>query len=134
MDGSCLETSPSTSCRSAARPVEDAISSRGLLARYGERCEVEDVAARAEAGEDAARRAFDELGQALGEFLRRGCVAFEPGCLVVGGSIARSWELIRSGVLAELRPVESLETVTVAEHLDDAALLGAARYVAAGAG
>ncbi len=115
-------------------PVEDAISSRGLLARYGERCEVADVAARAEAGEDAARRAFDELGQALGEFLRPWLVAFEPGCLVVGGSIARSWELIRSGVLAELGPVEGLETVTVAEHLDDAALLGAARYVAAGAG
>jgi glucokinase len=115
-------------------PVEDAISSRGLLACYGERCEVEDVAARAEAGEDAARRAFEELGQALGEFLRPWLVAFEPGCLVVGGSIARSWELIRSGVLAELGPVESLETVTVAEHLDDAALLGAARYVAAGAG
>ena len=74
----------------------------------------------------------DELGQALGEFLRPWLLAFEPGCLVVGGSIARSWQLIRPGLLAELRPVESLERVTVAEHIDDAALLGAARYVAAG--
>jgi glucokinase len=113
-------------------PVEDAISSRGLLSRYGGRCEVEDVAARAEAGEDAARRAFDELGQALGEFLLPSLQAFEPGCLVVGGSIARSWNLIRPALLAELRQVRSLETITVAEHLDDAALLGAARYVAAG--
>ncbi len=113
-------------------PVEDTISSRGLLAGYGERCEVEDAAARAEAGEDAARRSFRELGQALGEFLRPWLLAFEPGCLVVGGSIARSWQLIRPGLLAELRPVESLERVTVAEHIDDAALLGAARYVAAG--
>jgi glucokinase len=119
-------------------PVEDTISSRGLLNRYAppsaEPIEVEDVAERAEAGEDAARRAFDELGRALGEFLRPWVRAFEPGCLVVGGSIARSWELIRSGLVSELRPVESLETVAVAEHLDDAALLGAARYVAAGAG
>jgi glucokinase len=119
-------------------PVEDAISSGGLLACYApssdEPIQVEDVAARATAGEHEARRAFDELGQALGEFLRPWLRAFEPGCLVVGGSIARSWELIRTGVLAELRPVESLETVTVAEHLDDAALLGAARYVAAGVG
>jgi predicted NBD/HSP70 family sugar kinase len=113
-------------------PVEDAISSRGLLARYGAGSEAEDVAARADAGEDAARRALAEFGQALGEFLRPWLLAFEPGCLVVGGSIARSWELIRTGLHAELRPVESLETVTVAEHLDDAALLGAARYVAAG--
>jgi glucokinase len=119
-------------------PVEDIISSRGLLNRYAppsaEAVEVEDVAARAEAGETAARRAFDELGQALGEFLRPWLRAFEPGCLVVGGSIARSWELIRSGLVSELGPVETLGTVTVAEHVDDAALLGAARYVAAGGG
>ena len=119
-------------------PVEDTISSRALLGRYArssaEPIEVEEVAARAEGGEDAARRAFDELGQALGEFLLPWLQAFEPGCLVVGGSIARSWELFRPGLLAELRRVESLETVTVAEHLDEAALLGAARYVAAGAG
>jgi glucokinase len=119
-------------------PVEDTISSRGLLDGYppptAEPIEVEDVAAKAEAGENAARRAFDELGQALGEFLRPSLCAFKPGCLVVGGSIARSWELIRSELISELRPVESLETVTVAEHVDDAALLGAARHVAAGAG
>jgi glucokinase len=119
-------------------PVEDTISSRGLLSGYAPssagRIEVEDVAARAEAGENAARAAFEELGQALGEFLRPRLRAFEPGCLVVGGSIARSWELIRSKLVSELRPVASLETVTVAQHLDDAALLGAARHVAAGAG
>jgi len=114
-------------------PVEDTVSSRGLQARYGERCEVEDIAARAKAGEDGARRAFDELGQALGEFLLPSLQAFEPGCLVVGGSIARSWELIRTGLLAELRRVDSLETVTAAEYLDDAPLLGAA-HVAAGCG
>ena len=112
-------------------PVEDTISSRGLLARYGERCDVEDVATRAAAGEDAACRAFDELGQALGEFLLPSLQAFEPGCLVVGGSIARSWDLIRPGLLVELRKADGLETVTVAEHLEDAPLLGAARYVAA---
>jgi glucokinase len=114
-------------------PVEDTVSSSGLLAGYGEQCEVADIAARAKAGEDAARRAFEELGQALGEFLVPPLQAFEPTCLVVGGSIARSWELIRTGLLAELRPVESLETVTAAEYLDDAPLLGAA-YVAAGCG
>jgi predicted NBD/HSP70 family sugar kinase len=119
-------------------PVEDTISSRGLLSGYAPASagpiEVVDVAARAEAGEKSARAAFEELGQALGEFLRPRLRAFEPGCLVVGGSIARSWELIRSKLVSELGPVASLETVTVAEHLDDAALLGAARHVAAGAG
>jgi glucokinase len=75
-----------------------------------------------------ARQALEDLGRALGEFLTPWLRAFEPACLVVGGSIARSWELLESGLSAELRPIETLETVTVAERLDDAPLLGAAWY------
>ncbi len=115
-------------------PVEHTISSRGLLARYGsppeEQIDVEDVASRAMAGQNSARRAFEELGRALGELLVPWLRTFEPGCLVVGGSIARSWKLIEASLLAELDPIESLESVTVAEHLDDAPLLGAGRYAA----
>ncbi len=115
-------------------PVEHTISSRGLLALYASppeaQIDVEDVASRAMAGENSARRAFEELGRALGEFLVPWLRTFEPGCLVVGGSIARSWNLIERSLLAELDPIESLASVTVAEHLDDAALLGAGRYAA----
>jgi glucokinase len=115
-------------------PVEHTISSRGLLARYAspsdEEIDVEDVAARALAGQNSACRAFEELGRALGEFLLPWLRTFEPSCLVVGGSIARSWNLIEASLLAELDQIESLESVTVAEHLDDAPLLGAGRYAA----
>lgn len=117
-------------------PVEQTISRRGLLAHYGPRPEegidVEDVAARASVGDLDARRALGDLGRALGEFLTPWLRAFEPGCLVVGGSIARSWGLLEDGLRAELQPIETLETVTVAERLDDAPLLGAAWYVAWG--
>jgi glucokinase len=75
-----------------------------------------------------ARRALGDLGRALGEFLTPWLRAFKPGCLVVGGSIARSWELLGDGLRAELQPTETLATVTVAERLDDAPLLGAAWY------
>jgi len=117
-------------------PVEKTISSRGLLARYGARPEepnsVDEIAVRAKADERSACRVFDELGQALGEFLTPWLRAFEPGCLVVGGSIALSWELFEASLRAELERVESLETVTAAQQLDDAPLLGAAWYVASG--
>ncbi len=115
-------------------PVEHAISSRGLLARYAsppeEQVDVEDVASRAMAGQSSACRAFEELGRALGEFLVPWLRTFEPGCLVVGGSIARSWNLIEPSLLGVLDPIESLASVTVAEHLDDAPLLGAGRFAA----
>jgi glucokinase len=117
-------------------PVEETISSGGLLSRYGAGSEdsisVKEIAARAKAGERSGRHVFEELGQALGEFLTPWLRAFEPSCLVVGGSIARSWKLFEASLRAELEPIESLKTVTVAQRLDDAPLLGAAWYVAFG--
>jgi glucokinase len=113
-------------------PVEETISSRGLISAYGssedKRPDVEEVAARAKAGEPAARRAFEELGRALGEFLTPWLRRFEPTCLVVGGSIARSWELFEQSLRAELESVASVMTITAAAELDDAPLLGAAWY------
>jgi glucokinase len=113
-------------------PVEDTISRRGLLALYGaspeDEVDVEQVAARAGAGDAAAGAAFRELGQALGALLTPWLRAFEPSCLVVGGSIARSWKLLEAGLRGALEG-EWRGTVSVAEHLDDAPLLGAARHV-----
>jgi glucokinase len=114
-------------------PVESTISSRGLLGLYdaasSERIAADELAARATMGEPSACRAFEELGRALGEFLTPWLVRFETRCLVVGGSIARSWPLFEGGLRRELEPIPPLETVTVAERLDDAPLLGAAWYV-----
>jgi glucokinase len=115
-------------------PVEQTISSSALLARWDaplrERMDVEGLAGRARAGDGSACRVFEELGQALGEFLAPSLAGFGASCLVVGGSIAHSWELFEPRLRAELEPVETLETVTVAEQLDDAPLLGAAWCIA----
>jgi glucokinase len=111
------------------KPVEQTISSSAVAARYGAPIESEEIAARASAGERSARRAFEELGDAIAEFLRPWLRGFEPTCLVVGGSMARSWELFAPALGAGLEPTDSLRAVVAAEHLDDAALLGAAWYV-----
>jgi glucokinase len=109
------------------RPVEDSISRRGLLARYGAGAvDVKEIAERARGGERRARATFDELATALGEFLTPWLEAFAPSCLVVGGSIARAWDLFGPAVERALAPV----AVTVAANLDDAPLLGAARHAA----
>ena len=87
--------------------------------------DVAQIALRARDGERRAREAFDVLATDLADFLRPWLEAFGPPCLVVGGSIARSWDLLEGGL-------DSLGTdvavVTPADHIDDAALLGAARH------
>jgi glucokinase len=107
-------------------PVELRISSGAILTRYGNTTvDVAEIARRARDGERRARAAFDAVSADLAEFLRPWLTAFAPSCLVVGGSIARSWDLLRSGL-------DSLEAdvavIAPAEHIDDAALLGAARH------
>lgn len=113
-------------------PVEQTISRAALLARYGARVDedidVEQIADRAREGERAARRVFADLGTALGQFLAPWLRAYEPTCLVVGGSIARSWDLFEDTLRVDLESVTSLRTVTVAAQLEDAPLLGAAYY------
>ena len=110
-------------------PVEERISRRALLARYeAESVEVVEIAQRARAGEQGARDAFDAFSADLTAFLRPWLAAFTPSCLVVGGSIARSWDLLERG----LSTLEAdLAVLTPAEHIDDAALLGAARHAVA---
>ena len=106
-------------------PVEERISRAGLLARYGESdIDVAEIARRARDGELRAGEAFDMLAHDLAAFLRPWLEAFAPSFLVVGGSIARSWDLLEGG-LDSLR--ETVATLAPADRIDDAALLGAAR-------
>jgi glucokinase len=115
-------------------PVEDTISRRGLLARYGAGADgsvdVKEVADRARTGEPLARRTFADFAGSLAEFLTPCLSAFAPTCLVIGGSIAHAWDLIGPTLERALAPVEAIHVVTAAEQIEDAPLLGAARAAA----
>ncbi|GHJ39415.1 ROK family protein [Streptomyces sp. TS71-3] len=87
------------------RPLEDSVSRRAILARYGDRdADVRDVAERARAGEGRARRVLDDAFTGLGTVLGPRLADFGASALVVGGSIAGSWDLVapalRSGLAA----------------------------------
>jgi glucokinase len=114
-------------------PVEETISRRALLAHYGasseEGTDVEQLASRARAGEQRARLVFQELAADLGEFLVPALEAFAPTCLVVGGSIARAWELMEPALEQRLTAFRPL-VLARAARIDDAPLLGAARHAA----
>jgi predicted NBD/HSP70 family sugar kinase len=110
-------------------PVEERISRGAILARYGaEGIDVEEIARRARDGELRARETFDALSSDLADFLHPWLAAFAPSCLVVGGSISRSWDLLERGLDSLGADVAVLAP---AEHIDDAPLLGAARHAVA---
>jgi glucokinase len=115
------------------RPVEQTISRGALLARYGAGRDgdpdVEQIAVRARAGEARALRVFEELAADLGEFLAAPLEAFDPTCLVVGGSIAHAWDQLESTLMQALATCRPL-VVARAVNIDDAPLLGAARHAA----
>jgi glucokinase len=107
-------------------PVEERISGGAVLARYGdEQVDVADIAERARSGDRDAREAFAAVSTDLADFLRPWLAAFAPSCLVIGGSIARAWDLLHGG-LDSLRT--DVAVLAPAEQIDDAPLLGAARH------
>ena len=117
-------------------PVERRISRAAVLERFGSDPktgpDVEAIAALARGEDDRARRVLEQLATDLGEFLDPHVRAFGATCVVVGGSIAQAWDLLGPGFAARVsagRPV----TVSRAKHVQDAALLGAARYAAGAA-
>jgi glucokinase len=117
------------------RPVEETISRAALLSRYdrpaGAALDVEHVAARARDGDARAVATFSGMASDLGEFLEPLVRAFGPSCLVVGGSIAYAWDLLGPPLEAALAGADGL-MVSRAERIEDAPLLGAARFAAGG--
>ncbi|MET8554355.1 ROK family protein [Streptomyces sp. NPDC004959] len=119
-------------------PLENTVSRRGIRAHY-ERLspapdgrgtpDVHEIAVRAEKGEAAAaltfRYAFDALGQALAPWIDR----FEATAVVVGGSMARSWQLIHPAFTAGLASAGGPDIpVSPARQPEAAPLIGAAHW------
>jgi glucokinase len=122
-------------------PLEESVSRRALLRRARQAIEdlpadadVIDVATLARAGDRRARRVFDDAFAVLGSALAPWLARFEASVLVVGGSMAGSWDLVRPPLLgALLRAEPSLAALAVlrAAHPEDSALIGAAVHARA---
>lgn len=120
------------------RPLEDTVSRRGIRAHYarlsaaaGDRPlpDVREVAARARKGDAAAaeafRYAFDALGQALAPWIDR----FAATAVVIGGSMARSWDLIHPALTTGLASAGGPDVpVLPARRAEEAPLIGAAHW------
>ncbi|CAN5716841.1 ROK family protein [soil metagenome] len=129
-------------------PVEDQLSARGLRRAYAEATAVRpgeagveeddapppvnvaEIAARARSGDVPARAVMERFGGSLGRFLAPWLAGFAPDCLVLGGSIARAWDLFGPALLPVPGVIADGRRITVAQQLDAGPLLGAAYHAA----
>ena len=118
------------------KPLEETISRRALIrcARLSVNdlspdADVVDIAALARCGSKSALRVFEDAFLALGAALAPWLARFEASILVVGGSMAGSWDLIERPLLRGVERAEPGLTGLLtrrAERSEDSALLGAA--------
>lgn len=97
-------------------------SSRGLCPK--------DVYDSAKAGDKAALGVMEEFGEHLGRFLSVVMMAYDPGCIILGGGIANSMDLFEVPMWRVLREEfpyrHSVEKLKITVSSDpDAALIGA---------
>ena len=116
----------------AGRPLEDSMSRRALRSAYrdatGDDLDVKEIADLVRAGEPDAARVWDAgftaLTAAIGPWVER----FAADLVVVGGSIAKSWDLVGPALADGFGAASVPVTVVPAARPDDAALIGAARW------
>ena len=114
-------------------PLEDAVSTRAIQRRYsrdgGGNLEVREIAERARAGELRATALLETAMVQLGGVLAPWVDSFRATEVVVGGSMARSWDILGAAFSRGLA-IGGHSTVAVhpSKLLDDAPLVGAATH------
>lgn len=133
------------------RPLEDTVSRRAIRRAFaaakgprdqGSRnaeqsdakfLDVHEIAELSRSGDEVAARvlenAFAAVGEAIGQYLRR----FGAEVLIVGGSMAGSWDIVEPAIrkgLALATPALARLPIAKAERSEEAALIGAAVWAA----
>src|SRR4051812_29575220 len=120
----------------AGKPLEDVVSRRAIRRAYaaagGDRdADVKDIAAAARGGDVTARRVLDGAMTALGRVVGRCVNGFRADVLVVGGSMAASWDLFAPAFRAGAMGC-GLPRVVLAADSESAPLVGAALHATRG--
>ena len=112
-------------------PLEDTVSTRAIQRRYAEAdggaVDVRAIAERARAGEPRARAVLETAMLQLGEVLAPWTRRFQATEVVVGGSMARSWDVLGPAFVRGIAGQDAAPpAVRSSLLLDDAPLIGAA--------
>ncbi len=106
--------------------LEDYVSSRGIRRLYGDELPVREIADRAREGDNAAQEAFATAGALLAEAVQPVLRDCRVGRLLIGGQIARSFDLLGPSLQDLPAVVTSLEKVLPVSDIAHAAFRGLA--------
>ena len=114
--------------------LEDWISSRAIrklyrdIARLPENHhsepEVRQIASMASSGDVDSIEAFREFGRLMGEKLKYHAEKFKAECLVVGGQIAKSFELFSGPLRNEMSSVPTMKKIVQAKEIQNGVFYG----------
>lgn len=111
---------------------EDYVSRRAILSAYAKLkgsaadADVAEIADRARAGEPEALRVFCDTGRHLGAILHDIAAQYRLECLLLGGAISKSAELMLPELRGVLADLPHLAVICKAEDIDMAPIKGAA--------
>lgn len=114
--------------------LEDFVSKRGILRGYktlsgesDESISVADIASRARSGDKAASQAFLDAGSALAEAIKGILEEYSIQCLLFGGQISKSFDLMEPALSEGLgypAALPALKLISQVKNMDTAALHG----------
>jgi glucokinase len=108
------------------RQLEDAVSTRAMVAAYGGARGVAEIAAAAREGDGSAVAVVDAAMTDLGGSLAPWLVRFAADVVVVGGSWTRSWDVFEPPLHRALAAYEVRTPVVVSADVEAAAEAGTA--------
>ncbi|MEV5607287.1 ROK family protein [Streptomyces sp. NPDC052225] len=124
------------------RPLEETVSRRAVRLHYARHAglaapadetalpDVHEIAVRAQQGDTCASAAFRYAFEALGQALAPHIARFEATAVIIGGSMARSWDLIHPAFTRGLSQAAGPAVpVLPARQSAEAPLIGAAHWV-----
>lgn len=109
--------------------IEDMISSKGITNIYRRNTgilekDVKSIALCAKKGDINSINTFEEFGQTTGQILKPYIEDFKPECIIVGGQIAKSFELFAIPLKKKLSGISSVKKINQAESIDFSSFYG----------
>ena len=111
--------------------LEDYVSKRGILKCYADLSgtsrngiSVFDLSKMARSGDKTAEECFSSTGHILGKEIRPILAKFNIQCLLFGGQISKSFDLMEEAVRSELLGIDALKSISPIDDIDDATFNG----------
>ncbi|MEM4244612.1 MAG: ROK family protein [Candidatus Nanoarchaeia archaeon] len=105
---------------------EEYASARAIQRTFGKKINPKTIAELAEKGNKKAKEAYKEFGKHLGVGLVNIANSFDPEVIIIGGGLAKSWNLFQKEMIKTIRQREFVKTKIAKTKLEDGGIIGAA--------